>query len=79
MRAGSASRTGREVGQVGVRAAPAIEGRLGGMRRLGGMGRLGRMRGLRGMRGLGAAIFSKKRFLNFLSIEKNLLTCDHNI
>ena len=35
MRAGSASRTGREVGQVGVRAAPAIEGRLGGMRRLG--------------------------------------------
>ena len=35
MRAGSASRTGREVGQVGVRAAPAIEGRLGGLRGLG--------------------------------------------
>ena len=35
MRAGSASRTGREVGQVGVRAALAIEGRLGGLRGLG--------------------------------------------
>jgi len=39
------------------------------------MGRLGRMGG---MRGLGVAIFSKKVF-KFLLIEKNLLTCDHNI
>jgi len=39
------------------------------------------MRGLGGMRrlgGMGVAIFSKKVF-KFLSIEKKLLTCDHNI
>ncbi|WP_311337847.1 hypothetical protein [Capnocytophaga leadbetteri] len=63
-------------------------GRLGGLRRLGGMGKLGRMRRLRGlgrlgrmggMRRLGAAIFFQKKVFKFLSIEKNLLTCDHNI
>jgi len=56
-----------------------------------GLGGMRGMRGLRGMRGMGrneragkneraeSSDFFQKRFLNFLSIEKNLLTCNHNV
>ena len=49
------------------------------------------LRGLRGMRGMGrneragknegagSSDFFKKKVFKFLLIEKNLLTCDHNI
>ena len=40
---GSASRTGRDVRQVGVRAARAIMGQVGELRRLGRVGRVGQV------------------------------------
>ena len=56
-----------------------------------GLGGMRGMRGLRGMRGMGrneragkneraeSSDFFKKKVFKFLLIEKNLLTCDHNI